>query len=211
MIIIGLTGSLGTGKSTVAQIFKEAGVVVIDADLIVHELLKNNKTVLSEIKRIFGEAVFVQKQIDRKKLGQVVFGDVKKLKLLTAILHPIALKEVLSQINQVKNNTNVRMVVVDAPLLIEAKWHLWVDYLIVVKSSRELQFKRLWQQRKMSKAEILRRLKVQLPIRQKINMADIVIDNRSTLSDTQKQTRMIIQRLLARRSNSRRNIDHGKV
>ena len=198
MITIGLTGSFGTGKSTVARMFAGYGAVVIDADAIVHEELKTNGKACAQVANVFGKGVVSGQGIDRRRLADIVFRDPKKLKQLTSIVHPIVLKEVQARIRKLKKESKVRMVVVDAPLLIEAGWHSWLDYLIVVKASLDLQIRRLSAQRKITKAEILRRLKSQLPIRQKINMADIVIDNRKNLKETQKQTHMIVQRLLLR-------------
>ena len=198
MITIGLTGSFGTGKSTVARMFARYGAVVIDADAIVHEELKMNGKACAKVVKVFGKDVVSGQGIDRRRLADIVFRDPKKLKQLTSIVHPIVLKEVQARIRKLKKESKVRMVVVDAPLLIEAGWHSWLDYLIVVKASLDLQIRRLSAQRKITKAEILRRLKSQLPIRQKINMADIVIDNRKNLKETQKQTHMIVQRLLLR-------------
>lgn len=198
MITIGLTGNLGTGKSTVARMFAQSGAAVIDADAVAHVLLKNNPKIIKEVVRVFGRDILTGKGIDRRKVADIVFRSKKKLKQLTSILHPVALKEVQTQIQKLRRNPKNRMVVIDAPLLIEAGWHTWVDYLIVVKSSRQLQETRLMKARQITKAEIKRRLKSQLPIRQKINMADIVIDNRSSLNKTLKQTRLIVQKLMDR-------------
>lgn len=198
MITIGLTGSFGSGKSTVARMFARYGAVVIDADAIVHDELKINGKAYAKVSKVFGKGVVFGQGINRRLLADIVFRDPKKLKQLTAIVHPIVLKEVQARIRKLKKESKVRMVVVDAPLLIEAGWDRWVDYLIVVKASLDLQIRRLSAQRKITKAEIFRRLKSQLPIRQKISMADIVIDNRMNLKETQKQTYMIVQRLLLR-------------
>ena len=198
MILVGLTGNLGTGKSTVAGMLAECGAAVIDADAIVHDFFKKNGKIYSAVIKTFGRNIAGEQGVNRKVLADIVFRDPKKLNQLTSIVHPIVLKEVQRKINALRRQKRFRMVVVDAPLLIEAGWHKWVDYLIVVRSTRELQFKRLWEQRRMSKAEAQRRLKTQMPIQQKINMADIVIDNRFHLNDTRKQAHMIVQRLLAR-------------
>ncbi len=196
MIIIGLTGSLGTGKSTVARMFAQLGAAVIDADAVVHSLFGHKGKVYSSVVKAFGKLVAGSNGIDRRLLADIVFKDKNKLKILMSIVHPAALKEVQKKVRILKKEKRLRMVVIDAPLLIEAGWYQWVDYLIVVRSSRDLQFKRLWAERRMSKADAQRRLKTQMPIQQKINMADIVIDNRSSLKDTKKQTHMIVQRIL---------------
>lgn len=198
MITIGLTGNLGCGKTAVARIFAKLGAVIIDADAIVHEQLKNTGKAFAKVVRTFGKDIISAGEIDRRKLADIVFRDPRKLKQLTSIVHPIAFKEVRSRINDLKAASKARLVVIDAPLLIEAGWHRWVDYIIVVKASRELQIRRVMAQRHMKRADILRRLKTQLPVTQKINMADIVIDNRKSLQGTEKQTRMIVQRLMNR-------------
>ena len=198
MITIGLTGSLGSGKSTVARMFARYGAVVIDADAIAHDALKVTGKAFVKIVRVFGKDIASENGIDRRKLADIVFHDPKKLKQLTSIVHPIVLKEVRSRIKVLAQKSKINMAVVDAPLLIEAGWHKWVDYLIVVKASRDLQIRRVMAQRQMPRSEILRRLRSQMPIQQKINMADIVIDNKMNLKETQKQTHMIVQRLLVR-------------
>jgi dephospho-CoA kinase len=193
MILIGLTGGLGTGKSTVAEMFRRQGAQIIDADALVHESLKNNGSCYSKVVRAFGQAIKDGQQINRRKLADIVFNDPSKLKTLTSIIHPVILKEVQLRIKKLKKNPKARMVVIDAPLLIEAGWHQWVDYLIVVKASMALTIQRVRAQRNLSRAEIFRRMKAQMPITQKIRMADIVIDNKKNLNETQHQVEKIIQ------------------
>lgn len=198
MIVIGLTGSLGSGKSTVARMFAQKGAKVIDVDKLVHEHLRPVGKAYAKVVRAFGKKILNGKDIDRRQLAGIVFRDPRKLKKLTSIVHPIILKEVQVEIKSLKRSSKTRLVVVDAPLLIEAGWHKWVDYVILVQATRAQQIRRVQAQRPIDRAEILRRIKSQMPIRQKINMADIVIDNRKNLKATQKQTHMIAQRLLAR-------------
>lgn len=198
MILIGLTGNLGSGKTTVARIFAKLGAFVIDADAIAHEQLKRTGKAFLKVVRSFGKEIVSNGEIDRRKLADIVFQEPKKLKQLTSIVHPIILKEVRSRINTLKKGSKTRMVVIDAPLLIEAGWNRWVDYVIVVKATREQQVERIMAQRLMKRADIMRRFRMQLPVTKKINMADMVIDNRRTLQETEKQARIIVERLLAR-------------
>ena len=200
MILIGLTGSLGSGKSTVAGMFARQGAYVIDADAVVHEQLRPTGKAYKKVVKTFGKDILSGKDIDRRKLADIVFRNEHKLKQLTSIVHPIAFKEVQARIKSLKRDAKIFMIVVDAPLLIEAGWHRWMDYIVVVKASKEVQVSRLMTQRKMTRPEILRRMKSQLPIKQKINMADIVIDNNKGLKEIEKQTRMIVERLLLRSS-----------
>lgn len=187
MITVGLTGGLGSGKSSVAKLFAKKGAVVIDADQLVHKSLQVGGKSYAKVVRAFGKEILSGEKISRSILASIVFHSPRELEKLTAIIHPIILKEVQSKIRTLKRNHKTRVVIVDAPLLIEAGWQRWVDYLIVVKASRQLQIKRVQAARSISRAEILRRMKVQMPITQKINMADIVIDNRRNLSETKKQ------------------------
>jgi dephospho-CoA kinase len=193
MITIGLTGALGTGKSTVAKMFARRGAHVIDADALVHESLKQGGPCYAKVVRAFGKDILEGRAVSRGKLAQIVFRSASKLKRLTSIIHPIIQKEVQTEIQKLKKNKKARMVVIDAPLLIEAGWHQWVDYLIVVRASTALAVKRVQAKRNMSRAEILRRMKAQMPITQKIRMADIVIDNRKHINETQRQVEKIIQ------------------
>ncbi len=193
MITIGLTGGLGTGKSTVAKMFFGHGVVVIDADTLVHESLKPSGSCYARVLRAFGKEILEGKEISRRKLAQDVFRSPSRLKKLTSIIHPVIQKEVQSKLKVLESKSKTRMVVIDAPLLIEAGWHRWVDYLIVVRASTPQAVKRVQAKRNISRAEILRRMKVQMPITQKIRMADMVIDNRKNLNATQRQVEKIVQ------------------
>jgi dephospho-CoA kinase len=193
VIVLGLTGGLGTGKSTVAKLFARCGARVIDADALVHESLGPRGACYVKVIRTFGENILEGKQISRRKLAEIVFRHPSKLKKLTSIIHPIIEKEVQTEILKLKKTRKTRMVVIDAPLLIEAGWHRWVDYLIVVRASQAQAIQRIGAKRNISRAEILRRIKAQMPITQKIRMADMVIDNREHLNATQQQVEKIVR------------------
>jgi dephospho-CoA kinase len=192
MILIGLTGGLGTGKSTVAKMFAGHGAAVIDADALVHESLKPGGPSYAKVIRAFGKEILNGKEISRQRLAEIVFRSPLRLKKLTSIIHPIVQKEVQAGVKKFKLK-KAHMVVIDAPLLIEADWHRWVDYLIVVRASTTLAIRRVQAQRNLPRAEIIRRMKAQMPVTQKIKMADIVIDNRKNLNETQHQVEKIIR------------------
>jgi len=193
MITIGLTGGLGTGKSTVATMFARCGACIIDADKLVHKSLEPGGSCYTKVIRAFGDGILKGGAVSRQKLAAIVFRSPLKLKKLTSIIHPMIEKEVRTKIHELKRNQKIPMVVIDAPLLIEAGWHQWVDYLIVVKASQAQAIRRVQAQRQLSRAEILRRIKAQMPITQKIRMADIVIDNRKNLNATQHNVEKIVQ------------------
>jgi len=183
-MIIGITGSFGTGKSTVARMFRDLGALVLDADKIAHKLIRPGTPSYSLIVSCFGKGVICEdRRISRPKLGKMVFGNKKLLKKLNDILHPVVIKEIKARAGSARS----RPIVIDAPLLIEAQLTGLVDTLIVVKTSRNTQISRSG----MGSSEALKRIKAQLPLSEKIKMADFVIDNEGSLLQTKRQVKDI--------------------
>lgn len=174
-MIIGVTGSIGTGKTTVAKMLGRLGAYVIDADSIVHRLLAKP---------------------ERKELAAFVFDNKKALKKLCGWIHPKVKKEILERIKAHKSG---RAIVIDAPLLIECGLDRKCHYVIVVKAGKENQLERARNKLSIPKDQILKRMKLQMPLREKISRADFVIDNNGTLRDTEKQARKIWEELLRRK------------
>ena len=170
-MIIGLTGGLGTGKTTVAKMFGRCGAYVIDADRIVHRIL--NKSV-------------------RKKLAGFIFDDKNALQKLCRIIHPIVKKEIYSEIR--KNRTK-RTIVLDAPLLIESGLDERCDLVVVVKTTLKKQLERASKNLRIPRSQARKRLRLQLPLKKKIAMADFIIDNGGSLRNTQKQVEKIWETL----------------
>jgi dephospho-CoA kinase len=192
MIIIGVTGNFGSGKSTVAVMFKKHGARVFDADEIVHELLSRNEVCRCAVRGAFGDAVMTQGGIDRAKLSAVVFADKKRLKKLEAILHPMVKAKVEAEIRKFRGG----IFVIDAALLIEAGWLDMLDALIVVRATLEEEVRRLRKRSGHSRAEVLTRLQYQLPFSEKRKHADFVVDNRGRLGDTHRQVKEIYDALI---------------
>ena len=199
MFIIGVTGSFGTGKTTVAKIFAGFGAKVIDADKIVHQLMRKGGPCYRPIVRLFGKEILTKGEIDRKKLATIVFNDPRRLKKLCNIIHPLVVKEIKKNISRFRKIKRIRAVIIDAPLLIEADLHKIVDYLVVVKANRKLQIKRILRRARITKGQIMKRIKSQLPMREKIRLADIIIDNRGNLTRTKNEVGKIWQRLSKRK------------
>ncbi len=197
-IILGLTGSFGTGKTTVAGWFARRGAKVIDADAITRELLTRHKKSIKKVAKAFPHAILNQDRIDRKKLADIVFQNPRELKKLTKILHPEALKEVRKQISLYKH---ARLIVLDVPLLFESGWDRLAHVTAVVTARRDQQIQRTRKRSGLSKTATLKRLKFQLPLQSKIRLADIIIDNRGPLRNTRRQVDAIIHRL-GQRSNT---------
>lgn len=195
MLVVGLTGGFATGKSTVAAMFARLGAKVIDTDKIVHKEMRRGGRCHAPIIRAFGRQVAGKDGIDRKKLGEIVFADRRKLKRLERIVHP----KVRSGINEeLKKYRGREIAVIEVPLLFEAGFDRYVDTTIVVTASRRSQVERSRRSLKVTRTEAMRRISAQMPLRDKIRRADIIIDNSKTKTQTHKQVKAIWQKLTQR-------------
>jgi len=191
-LILGITGTFGSGKTTVARIFKSLGARIIDADRISHQLTRPQTKIYKKIVSIFGRDILKEdKTINRKRLAYIVFENENLLKRLNRILHPEIIRVIKQRISAYKS----KIIVLDAPLLIEAGLKGLVDKLIVVKITRKKQIERIQKKFALTKAEILKRIKSQIPLSLKVRLADFVIDNSKTKRETKRQVEKI-RRLL---------------
>jgi dephospho-CoA kinase len=186
MILIGLTGSVATGKSTVAKMFKKCGAIVIDADELAREVVQPGKPAWREIVRTFGRRILnLDRTIDRHALGAIVFHDKKKLRYLERIIHPRVAREQIRLTKQAAKNDPKAVVIYDVPLLFEAGIDKRVDKTVVVAATRETQIMRLKNRNGLTRAEALRRIRSQMPLAMKRLRADYILDgtkNRESLS-----------------------------
>jgi len=190
--VVAVTGSFGSGKSTVVRMLRFPGAKVIDADRLAHRILAPGNAAFERVVRVFGNRVLVPSgRIDRKKLAAVVFADLKALKRLNAITHP----EILRLIREEIKKASRKIVLLEAPLLFEAGLAREMDAVIVVKASRSTVIRRLTRQRSLTSAQIYRRLASQLPLSYKVRRADFVIDNNGQAGKTYRQVQRI-RRLL---------------
>jgi len=189
MTVIGLTGGFATGKSFVASIFASYGARVIDADRIAHRLTRKGTPAYRRIVRTFGPSILTRGgAIDRRKLAGVVFADRRKRLTLERIVHPGVVREIGRRITGARPDA---VVVIDAPLLIEAGLERLVDRLVVVTASRERQIERGVKKFGMTREEARRRIAQQMPLALKARMADFVIRNNGTKPETKKQARKV--------------------
>ena len=186
-MILGVTGVFGSGKTTVAKLLAKHGYKHIDADEIGHKLL-NKKSIKNKIIKVFGSGILAKGKIDRRKLKDIVFYNHKELIRLNKIIHPLIIKEIKSIIKRSKN----KKIVVDGALLIETKCTGMFDNLIVVKINKKEQLKRLQKKKKYTKKEMVSIIRSQLPQKEKLKYADIIIDNNKSLQNTKKQIRDIL-------------------
>jgi dephospho-CoA kinase len=177
MILIGLTGSVATGKSTVAKMFKKCGAIVIDADELAREVVQPGKPAWREIVRTFGRRILnLDRTIDRHALGAIVFHDKKKLRHLERIIHPRVAHEQIRLTKQAAKNDPKAVVIYDVPLLFEAGIDKRVDKTVVVVATRKTQIMRLKNRNGLTRAEALRRIRSQMPLAMKRLRADYILD-----------------------------------
>jgi dephospho-CoA kinase len=196
MALVGLTGGIATGKSTVAGIFKRCGATVIDADALARAVVEPGKPAWREIVKIFGKAVInCDRTINRQALGTKVFGHPGKLRQLERIIHPRVAREQIRLTKQATLNDPRAIVIYDVPLLFEAGIDKRVDATIVVTADRETQIARLKKRNGLSRAEALRRIKSQMPLTEKRRRADYVLDGTLPRPQLKKQVRSLYQSL----------------
>ncbi len=196
MQVIGLTGGIATGKSTVSAILENAGALIIDADRIAREAVKKGQPAYREIVEHFGETVLLPDgEINRSVLGDIIFNAPGKKQLLNKIVHPYVRKETHRQLQQIGRTEPNAIVILDIPLLIEAEMDKNLSEVIVVYVPEHIQIERLVQRDGISEADALARVRSQMPIEEKKEKATIVVDNSGSKENTRRQTLKIFQRL----------------
>jgi len=197
MLNVGLTGGIACGKSTVAQMFVDLGAHLIDFDRIAHEVQEPGKPAYKEVVNHFGGDILqTDKKIDRIKLGNIVFADKKKLIELNNIVHPLVYQEWHIRLEKIRRKEKHAIVLSDVPLLFEGEMQHLFDLTMLVLIAPEEQLRRLIIRNSVSKEEAEKRLKSQMPIGEKIALADIVIDNEDSIPETEKKVKQVWQELL---------------
>ena len=195
MIVIGLTGGFGSGKSTVSRMLQELGARVLDADKVGHRLYQPGTPVWKEVVAAFGPGIVqANREIDRKKLGEVVFKDHEALKRLNAIMHP-RMFEAMKETLEGWRREGVKVAVLEAAILFEANWTPLVDQVWVTRASEEKVAERLGRDKGLSPAQVRSRLASQMSVEEKAKRAQVVIDNSGPLEQVKKQVEGLWQRL----------------
>lgn len=194
MLRIGLTGSIGCGKSSFSNILKEHNIPIIDADLKGREIYEN-KELLEDIEKNFGNSVINKDgTLNRKNLGKIVFSDDEKLKKLNELTHPAIRKMIKDDLDKYEKNGS-KMAVIDAALLIEGDFMNMLDLVIVITCDEKVQLKRVVIRDNCSEEEAIGRIKSQMPQEEKIKYADFVIDNSGTLDQLKEKTEKLIKKI----------------
>lgn len=188
VLVIGLTGGIASGKTTVATILQELGAAVLDADEVAKKIVQKGKPAYKEIIKTFGRKVLTSDgDLNRKLLGKIVFNDEEKRKKLESIIHPRVKEYFLEEIQRIKEKDPQKIIVLDVPLLLESGMETLVDEVWVVAVSEELQIKRIELRDRIGRQEALKRIKAQMPLKEKLKYADRIINAEGTLEDTKRQ------------------------
>jgi dephospho-CoA kinase len=197
MFVIGLTGGIGTGKSTVAQVLQEQGLAVVSADLVGHEVYLPGRPGYHEIVKEWPQVVSPDGAIDRKKLGAIVFGDPKELAKLNSITHPRMkgmMREKLAELDK----KGEKVVVLEAALLLEARWDDLTDEIWVTAAPPEIAAKRVAERSALDPDRVMERIRAQMSPEERMKRANAAIDTSGDMESTRRQTLELWQELQKR-------------
>ncbi len=197
-LLVGLTGGIATGKSTVSALLRGLGCVVIDADQLAREVVEPGQPALAAIVEEFGAGVLrPDGTLDRQRLGAIVFADGARRRRLEEITHPAIRRRFLEHLERLAADGFAGIVVFDAPVMIETGSHRLMDRMVVVVADEETQLARLMARDGLAREEALRRVRSQMPVADKARLADYVIDNSGDRAATEAQVRRVHAALLA--------------
>jgi dephospho-CoA kinase len=203
MLNVGLTGGIACGKSTVARMLIEKGAILIDLDDLAHTVEEPEGPVWREIVSHFGEGILLpDRQIDRRKLGAIIFADRKKRDILNRIVHPAVFAEWRKRLGEIEKTREDAIVLSDVPLLIEAGLGTLVDVVLLIYIPPEEQIRRLTARNGFSREEAEGRVAAQMPIGEKIVHADIVIRNEGSVEETSRAVNRVWEELCRRRGRT---------
>ena len=191
MLKIGLTGGIATGKSTVSRLFRQRGIPIIDADKIARTVIEPDGKAYVAVREAFPRC-FEGEQLNRPALGREIFHDEAKRKLLNQLMHP-AIREEMQEQMQVHAAAGEAVVIFDIPLLFEGTMRDLVDYTVVVYCREEIQLMRLMERNGLTKEEALARIHSQMPIEEKKQYADFLINNNGALGDLSSQVTRLVE------------------
>ncbi|KAF0994187.1 dephospho-CoA kinase [Geobacillus sp. TFV-3] len=192
-LTIGLTGGIASGKSTVSAMMRELGLPVIDADEAARAVVRPGEDAYRQIVAAFGPGILqTNGEIDRAKLGAIVFNDEEERKKLNAIVHPAVRQKMLEE-KEALVRSGAKTVVLDIPLLFESGLTSWVDKVLVVYVDDDIQLRRLMERNGFTEEEARARIRAQWPLAEKMKRADAVINNNGTREETRRQLLAILK------------------
>ena len=197
MLRIGLTGGIGSGKSTASNFFKSFGSFVINSDDEAKKILSSNETVQHELISEFGtDIIDVSGEINKAKLARVAFQDEDHQQRLNSVIHPYIYNSIDDQFNQVLKNSKFDIFIVDGALIFESGYDVHMDYIVVVTALLKNRMERALARKTLSREEILKRIELQWPEEEKVGMADFVIHNDGSEKELNDNIKSIIKKLI---------------
>jgi dephospho-CoA kinase len=189
-IKVGITGGIGTGKTTLCDIIKSKGYTVISADDIAKEIMANDSSVKDLIKEEFGNEAYIDEKINTKFLADKVFTDEQNIMIINSIVHPPTISKMEEEMNTALQND--RLVFAESALIFEAEFEAIFDYIILVTANEENKIKRVMKNKKLSKEEVEKRIANQMPDDEKRKGSDFVIENNSTLDEFKSKAGFVL-------------------
>ena len=197
MLRVGLTGGIGSGKSTASNFFESFGSFVINADEEAKNLLSSSDTVQHELISEFGtDIIDVSGQINKAKLARVAFQDEEHQQRLNSVIHPYIYNIIDNQFNRILNEGKFDIFIVDGALIFESGYDIHMDYIIVVTALLKNRMERALDRKTLSREEILKRIDLQWPEEEKVNLADFVIHNDGSEDELKKNVKNLIEKLI---------------
>ena len=201
-IIVGVTGGIACGKSTVSKMLSKKGAIPINSDEIGYQLLRRGSPVMGALLEAFGVDILDESgDVSRPKLGAIVFNDKAARERLNAIMHPPIVKTSRSEANRLVTEDANCVVLIDAPLLIEANSQDTVDVIVVVTASTQIQLQRLLENRSLNPAEAQARINSQMPVSEKVKYADFVVENDGTFEELEQKVDRLWDEIRPLKSN----------
>ncbi|HIW88656.1 MAG TPA: dephospho-CoA kinase [Candidatus Ligilactobacillus excrementipullorum] len=194
--VLGLTGGIASGKSTVSNYLYEQGAVIVDADVVAREVVEPGTAGLKQLEEQFGPEIIAENgSLDRGALGQIIFNDQAKRELVNDILHPLIKEEMLAQVRAAEQK-DVTLVILDIPLLFESHCERFCDSVLVVEIDPQIQLERLMSRNNLTQAEAQARVDSQMDPATRHQLADFVVNNDHEPAETYKQVDQILEDIL---------------
>lgn len=195
--IIAVTGGIGSGQTSVCKIFEQYGCKVINADLVARQIIDTNSSVTDNIKAEFGSEFFDSKnKLKRKELAKIVFADKNKTQRLNEIVHPVLVKELIQEMEIADKTGKYQIIIVDAALIYELSIERFFDSIVVVNAPMKHRIARVEERDELQRAQILDRMSNQIPLEEKSEWGDFIINNNSTLKVLETQVFNVYEKLL---------------
>ncbi len=196
--LVAVTGGIGSGQSTVCNLFQNLGCKIIDVDIKAKQIIQKDISLQKELRKVFGSEIFFKDgSLNRKHLAHLAFRDESKTLELNKIIHPRMVAEVIEEMETARFSQRYPLIIIDAALIFEISIEKMFDVLIVVYANLDNRIKRVMERHELKRAEVLARVHRQIPLEDKKEWADFVIDNNGTTDDLKKQTEQIYEELIS--------------